>query len=43
MVKPKWLLVTHFLNHQAHHRGQIHCLLTRCGVKPGDTDLPFRR
>ena len=30
----------HFFNHQTHHRGQIHCMLTQAGVKPGDTDLP---
>ena len=41
--KPKWLLVTHMFNHQTHHRGQVHCLLTQCGAKPGDTDLPFLR
>ena len=38
---PRWLLVTHMFNHQTHHRGQVHCLLTQAGVKPGDTDLPF--
>jgi uncharacterized damage-inducible protein DinB len=41
ITKPKWLLVTHLFNHQTHHRGQVHCLLTQCGLKPGDTDLPF--
>jgi uncharacterized damage-inducible protein DinB len=40
--RPKWLLVTHFFNHQTHHRGQVHCLLTQCGIDPGVTDLPFR-
>jgi uncharacterized damage-inducible protein DinB len=40
--KPKWLLVTHLFNHQTHHRGQVHCLLTQAGAKPGTTDLPFR-
>jgi uncharacterized damage-inducible protein DinB len=39
--KPKWLLVTHMFNHQTHHRGQVHCMLTQAGSKPGDTDLPF--
>ncbi len=43
VTKPKWLLVTHLFNHQTHHRGQVHCMLTQCGVKPGATDLPFRR
>ncbi len=39
ITKPKWVLVTHFFNHQTHHRGQVHCMLTQCGQKPGDTDL----
>jgi uncharacterized damage-inducible protein DinB len=38
---PKAMLVTHFFNHQTHHRGQVHCMLTHSGAKPGDTDLPF--
>jgi uncharacterized damage-inducible protein DinB len=42
VTKPKWLLVTHMFNHQTHHRGQVHCMLTQAGVKPGTTDLPFR-
>jgi len=41
MSKPMWMLVTHFFNHQTHHRGQVHCLLTQAGGKPHDTDLPF--
>ncbi len=36
---PKWMLVAHMFNHQTHHRGQLHCLLTQAGVRPGDTDL----
>ncbi|MFN0220060.1 MAG: DinB family protein [Hyphomicrobium sp.] len=35
------LLVTHIFNHQTHHRGQVHALLTSFGVKPGVTDMPF--
>ncbi len=42
ITRPKWLLVTHMFNHQTHHRGQVHCMLTQCGAKPGATDLPFR-
>ena len=41
LSKPKWLLVTHLFNHQTHHRGQAHCMLTAAGAKPADTDLPF--
>jgi uncharacterized damage-inducible protein DinB len=26
-------------NHQTHHRGQAHALITACGEKTGDTDL----
>jgi uncharacterized damage-inducible protein DinB len=33
--------VTHFFNHQTHHRGQVHALLTGFGEQTGDTDLPF--
>jgi uncharacterized damage-inducible protein DinB len=42
VTRPKWLLVTHMFNHQTHHRGQVHCLLTQAGARPGTTDLPFR-
>jgi uncharacterized damage-inducible protein DinB len=33
------LLVTHFFNHQTHHRGQAHALITGAGEKTEDTDL----
>ncbi len=39
MTKPNWLLATHFFNHQTHHRGQVHAMLTGAGAKPDDTDL----
>ena len=39
--KPRWLLIAHMFNHQTHHRGQVHCMLTQAGGRPGDTDLPF--
>ncbi len=29
----------HFFNHQTHHRGQVHAMLTAAGAKPDDTDL----
>jgi uncharacterized damage-inducible protein DinB len=32
-------LVVHFFNHQTHHRGQVHALLTAAGERTGDTDL----
>ncbi len=31
--------VAHFFNHQTHHRGQVHAMLTAAGARPGDTDL----
>jgi uncharacterized damage-inducible protein DinB len=36
---PHQLLVTHFFNHQTHHRGQVHAMLTAAGQETGDTDL----
>lgn len=38
---PKALAITHIFNHQTHHRGQVHGLLTGFGIKPEVTDLPF--
>ncbi len=37
--KPRGFLVAHFFNHQTHHRGQAHALITACGEATGDTDL----
>jgi uncharacterized damage-inducible protein DinB len=39
VTAPKRLLVTHFFNHQTHHRGQAHALITAAGEKTDDTDL----
>ncbi|MEL7378930.1 MAG: DinB family protein [Pseudomonadota bacterium] len=39
--KPKGLCVIQFFNHQTHHRGQVHAMLTAAGARPDDTDLPF--
>jgi len=36
---PFWVAVTHFFNHQTHHRGQLTTLLMQAGVDPGVTDL----
>jgi uncharacterized damage-inducible protein DinB len=38
---PYWITVGHFFNHQTHHRGQAHALLTRAGAATGDTDVPW--
>lgn len=39
--RPRALLIAHIFNHQTHHRGQVHAMLTRFGAKPEDTDLAF--
>lgn len=39
LTRPTWQLVTHLFNHQTHHRGQVHAMLTAAGVRPEDTDL----
>lgn len=36
---PAWKAMTHFFNHQAHHRGQVTTLLMQAGVDPGATDM----
>lgn len=37
---PRSFMVMHFFNHQTHHRGQAHALITAAGEQTGDTDLP---
>jgi uncharacterized damage-inducible protein DinB len=39
--RPRALIVTHVFNHQTHHRGQVHAMLTAAGLRPAATDLPF--
>lgn len=36
---PAWMALTHFFNHQTHHRGQVTALLVQAGIDPGMTDL----
>lgn len=31
----------HLFNHQTHHRGQVHAMLTAAGERTGETDLWF--
>jgi uncharacterized damage-inducible protein DinB len=38
-TQPRWVTLTHMFNHQTHHRGQVHAMLTQAGGKPHDTDL----
>jgi len=39
LARPLALCVAGFFNHQTHHRGQIHAMLTPAGARPDDTDL----
>lgn len=39
MRSPRAFLVMHFFNHQTHHRGQAHAMITAAGQDTGDTDL----
>lgn len=39
MTRPLQMLVVHMFNHQTHHRGQVHAMLTAQGHKPLATDL----
>lgn len=41
ITKPRAALVMQVFNHQTHHRGQIHAMLTAAGARPSDTDIPF--
>ncbi|MEM9049290.1 MAG: DinB family protein [Pseudomonadota bacterium] len=41
LSRPVPLLVMQFFNHQTHHRGQVHAMLTAAGARPDDTDIPF--
>jgi uncharacterized damage-inducible protein DinB len=36
---PAWQALTHFFNHQTHHRGQVTTMLSQAGIDPGITDL----
>ncbi|WP_231024145.1 DinB family protein [Sulfitobacter mediterraneus] len=38
---PLSLCITHYFNHQTHHRGQVHAMLTAAGQKAPVTDLLF--
>lgn len=38
---PLRLVLGHFFNHQTHHRGQVHGLLSHAGVEPPPLDLIY--
>jgi uncharacterized damage-inducible protein DinB len=41
MTSLRALCMMQVFNHQTHHRGQVHTMLTAAGANPEDTDLPF--
>ncbi|MEL6464606.1 MAG: DinB family protein [Pseudomonadota bacterium] len=41
LVRPLELCVTHFFNHQTHHRGQVHAMMTAAGLTAPVSDLGF--
>lgn len=41
MHAPMARVVTHFFNHQTHHRGQVHAMLTSLGLTAPVSDLAF--
>lgn len=41
VTRPMSVCVTHMFNHQTHHRGQVHAMLTAAGQKAPTTDLVF--
>ena len=38
-IDPVDLLIAHFFNHQTHHRGQVHDLLTQTQIAPPVLDM----
>lgn len=40
ITRPRSEVVIHLFNHQTHHRGQIHAMLTAADLRPSDTDIP---
>ena len=41
MIRPKAVCIMQVFNHQTHHRGQVHAMLTAASAKPADTDISF--
>ncbi|MBI3446293.1 MAG: damage-inducible protein DinB [Magnetospirillum sp.] len=38
---PRWIVLDHIFNHQTHHRGQAHDLLSQAGGAPPPLDLLY--
>lgn len=41
VTKPLGFCITHFFNHQTHHRGQVHAMLTAAGQQAPVSDLSY--
>jgi len=41
VTKPLSFCITHFFNHQTHHRGQVHAMLTAAGQDAPVSDLSY--
>ncbi|KRB50456.1 diguanylate cyclase [Rhizobium sp. Root708] len=41
ITQPLWSSITHFFNHQTHHRGQCHMMLTSFGKPSLSLDLSY--
>ncbi len=41
VTRPLAMCVTHFFNHQTHHRGQVHAMLTAAGQNAPVSDLSY--
>jgi len=41
VTKPLGYVITHFFNHQTHHRGQVHAMLTAAGQAAPVSDLSY--
>ena len=39
VTQPRWAALQHFFNHQTHHRGQCHAMLTRIATEAPSFDL----
>ncbi len=36
-----WMILTTLFNHQTHHRGQVHTMLTQAGINPPPLDVVY--
>ncbi len=39
VTRPRAICIMQMFNHQTHHRGQVHAMLTAAGARPGATDI----